>query len=103
MKELCCHKCPYANTAQCLTCKKGDTDHSKRLYILEGYDPPQPDTRGAEPCTNLPEHAEDKFRKFLYDLFDLDFSELLLLKSIMNKRSLVEHSRDVEKFAHENI
>lgn len=32
---------------------------------------PQPDTSSSEQVTSLPDEVEDKFRKALYDLFDL--------------------------------
>ena len=40
---------------------------------------PQPDTSPSEQATDLPDEVEDKFRKALYDLFDLKPLELLVL------------------------
>ena len=42
-------------------------------------------------------------RKFLYDLFDLSYAELCLLKSIMNNLNLTEHGMEMEKLSRENM
>lgn len=40
--------------------------------------------------TTLPDEVEDTLRKFLFDMFDLDWNELMLLKSVMNQMTLTE-------------
>ena len=76
---LICHKCKWSGTDRCLTCTRGDENTKHKQYIIEGYEAPQPDTSGSEQVTSLPDEAEDKLRKFLYDMFDLTPLELLCL------------------------
>ena len=45
----------------------------------------------------MPEDAEDMLRKFFYTLFDLQPLEILCLKAIMNRQSLIDWSEDVSK------
>lgn len=88
-----CHKC---KNKDCLNCK-ADEQYSFRYqhYILEGYNPQQPDTSGSQQVTDLSDETEDKFRKFLYDLFDLSDLELLMLKAIMNGKTLQQFADDM--------
>lgn len=95
-----CHTCPYdgQRSSKCLSCptaEKYQYTHSK--YILDTYDPEQPDTSGSEQVTKLDEQTEDQLRKFLYTLFDLQPLELLCLKAIMNQQSLTEWAAEVSK------
>lgn len=53
-------------------------------------------------ATSLSEDTEDSLRLMLYEIFDLDFSELLLLKAIMNNMSLTEFSNEFNKFIQYN-
>lgn len=52
--------------------------------------------------TNLPDDVEDTLRKFLFDMFDLDWNELMLLKATMNKLTLTEFGQEMEKLSKEN-
>lgn len=49
---------------------------------------PQPDTSCSERATNLSEEDEDKLRKAMYALFDLQPLELLVLQGIMRRMTL---------------
>lgn len=49
---------------------------------------PQPDTYNDERATHLSEEDEDKLRKALYALFDLQPLELLVLQGIMHRQTL---------------
>lgn len=69
---------------------------------MDGYDIPQPDTKGSEQVTSLPDEVEDKMRKFLFDLFDLDWNELMLLKATMNQLTLTEFGQAMEKLSKDN-
>lgn len=46
---------------------------------------PQLDTRGAGQVTHLSEEDEDRLRKALFSLFDLQPLELLVLQGIMRR------------------
>lgn len=100
-----CTRCPYNGTGsnECLKCKQ-DEQYSYKYsqYILDGYDAPSPDTSTSEKATSLPEEYEDKFRKALYSLFDLEYNQLMCLKAIMNGKSLVQFSKEMEKLAQSN-
>lgn len=52
--------------------------------------------------TTLPDEVEDTLRKFLFDMFDLDWNELMLLKATMNKLTLTEFGQEMEKLSKEN-
>lgn len=69
---------------------------------MDGYDAPQPDTSSSEQVTSLSEEAEDRLRKFLFDLFDMSDNELLCLKHIMNGDSLVEFANNMQKTSVKN-
>lgn len=71
--------------------------------MAEGYDPPATDNSGSEPVTDLPEDVENRLRIFLVELFQLDFNELMLLKCIMNKMTLTDFGREMEKLAKSNV
>lgn len=101
-KSINCHKCPNKGTDKCIACKKVDEDTKHKQYLLEGYEPPQPDTSGSEQVTNLPDDVEDKMRKFLFDMFDLDWNELMLLKATMNSLSLTEFGQQMEQLSKQN-
>lgn len=58
---------------------------------------PQPDTSPSEQVTSLPDEVEDKFRKALYDLFDLQPLELLVLQGIMRRMTLQEIATNLTK------
>lgn len=45
----------------------------------------------------MPEDIEDKLRKALYDLFDLQPLELLVLQGIMQKKTLQQIATDLTK------
>lgn len=95
-----CHTCPYdgKKSAKCHNCPTAEQySYKHNLYILDEYDPIQPDTSGSAPVTTLSEEAEDTLRKFFYTLFDLQPLELLCLKAIMNGQSLVDWSEDISK------
>lgn len=47
----------------------------------------------------MPEDVENRLRIFLVELFQLDFNELMLLKCIMNKMTLTDFGREMEKLA----
>lgn len=95
-----CHKCPYngKKSSHCHKCPTAEQySYKYNLYLLDDYDPKQPDTTGSEQVTPLPEEAEDMLRKFFYTLFDLQPLELLCLKAIMNGESLTDWSIEVSE------
>ena len=52
--------------------------------------------------TSLPDEVEDTLRKFLFDLFDLDWNELMMLKATMNRMTLTEFGGEMERLAKDN-
>ena len=93
-----CHKCPLngSKSAECLKCFGGETyDYPHRRYIFETFNPPAPDTSGSEPVTECDADAEDRFRKGLYLIFDLQPMELLALQGIMRGRSIDATGKDL--------
>lgn len=51
----------------------------------------------------IPGDIEDTFRRFLFDLFDLSYNEIMCVKAIMNRKDLTEFGRDMEKLAKKNV
>lgn len=103
MKE--CHKCPYngKNDNHCLSCCGDETyDYKYQHYILDTYDPVQPDTSGSEQVTNFDDDLEDKLRKILTIIRDLTPNELLLIQSICKGENLTEYGQKVEQIAKKN-
>lgn len=104
MKE--CHKCKHngQGSSACLKCYGGeDYSYPYTAYILDTYDPVQPDTKGSDYVTSLDPDTEDKLRKILTMLTDLTPNELLLIQSICKGDSLVEYARKMEAMAKSNI
>ena len=97
----CSEKC---TNKDCLNCKLGQEtyDYKYSQYIIDGFQPVQPDNSGSEKVTDLDDNVEDKLRKFLYDLFDLSYNEIQVLKGIMNGLELSEIARQMEKNAKKN-
>ena len=93
-----CHKCRFNGTKSdaCLSCDGTET-YSYRYshYILDTYDPPQPETNGTEPCTDLSEDDEDRLRIAMANLFDLQPLELLCLQAIMQRKSLETFAKEM--------
>ena len=96
-----CYSC---KNKDCLNCKNSKETYSYPFnqYILDGFNPPQPDTSGSDKCTSLPEDDEDRFRKFLYVLFDLSYNEICVLKGIMNGKDITSIAKDIELNAKKN-
>lgn len=97
-----CHNCPYngKHNNACLSCNVIQEEYSYRYqhYILPTYDAPMPEQQESIQATNLPEEEEDNMKKMLYQIFDLDFVELLLLKCIQNNLSLTEFADKFNRF-----
>lgn len=96
-----CHKCQYNGKGDpiCLSCDMQQETYSFRYeqYLLDTYNPAQQDTSGSEKVTYLPEDLEDGLRKILYTIFDLSPLELLVLKAIMNGKSLTDFATETTR------
>lgn len=93
-----CTQCEHNGkcSSACLNCQQSEQySYKYQQYLIDGYDPEQPNTDCSEQVTDLNEDAEDRFRKALYELFDLNPLELLLLQSIMHGKSLTEYANDM--------
>ena len=101
IKRNCSEKC---KSKDCLHCKMANEtyDYKYNQYIIDGFQPIQPDTSGSDKVTDLDDGVEDKLRKFLYDLFDLSYNEIQVLKGIMNGLELCDIARQIEKNAQKN-
>ena len=100
-----CHKCKYngKHDNHCLKCQfPEEYQYKYQKYILDTYNPAQPDTSGSEKVTNLDNEVEDKLRKILTVFTDLTENELLMLQSICRGESLTEFGRKMEKIAKKN-
>lgn len=83
-KSYTCHNCPKGLGAHCARCRRVDQDdiriqhspHNRAELQATTTHPP------SEQATALPAEIEDKLRRFLFDLFDLDPIQLLLLRHV---------------------
>lgn len=100
-----CHKCPYngKNDTHCISCCGDETyDYKYQKYILDTYDPVQPDNSGSDQVTTLDEEIEDKLRKILTIIRDLTPNELLLIQSICKGENLTEYAEKMEEISKKN-
>lgn len=102
-----CHNCQFNGLSSnaCISCcitEKDDSTFRYSQYIADGYDVPYVQQELQEYATHIDPDVEDHFRKALYDLFDLSYTELCLLKAIMNKKTLTSFAADMEKLASSN-
>lgn len=63
---------------------------------------PQPEQEESVQVTNLSEEDEDKLRKAIFALFDLQPLELLVLQGIMQQKSLQEIATSMTKVLRDN-
>ena len=93
-----CTKCKY-NGKQCEACLSCDCTEQYNYryshYLIDGYDPKQESTEGSQKVTEFNDDVEDALRKALYTIFELDYLELLLLKAIMNGKTLTEFAKEI--------
>lgn len=105
-KTTGCHNCPYngKHNNACLSCTiiQDEYAHPFQHYILPTYDAPQPEKAEPLKATDLEDDCEDYLRQKLYQIFDLDFSEIMLLKCIMNHKSLTEFAEEFNRFMEYN-
>lgn len=83
-KSYTCHNCPKGRGQHCVRCKRVDQDdirirrspHNRSELQAAAVLPP------GEQATTLPADIEDALRRFLFDLFDLNPLQLLLLRHV---------------------
>lgn len=100
-----CTQCEHNGKCSnaCLSCEdKENYKYKYTNYIIDGYDPKQPDTSGSEKVTDMDEEVEDALRKVLYTLLDLRPNELLLIKAIHDGKTLTQYAKDMEQLAQKN-
>ncbi len=56
---------------------------------------PQPETTPSGQVTNLPDEYEDIYRKSIYDIFDLQPLQLLLLQAMLHHKTLTEFANEL--------
>ena len=79
-----CHNCRIGPSKACLTCRRVSQDDIRIQHTPHNRSElqataPAPASRKA---TDLPDEVEDKLRRFLFDLFDLNPIQLLLLQHV---------------------
>ena len=97
-----CHKCQYNGTGspKCIECLNvRDTKRNTFHVIPDGYDAPAKSTAPTAQVTSLDEDAEDRMRKFLFEFFDLEVTELALFRSIMHHETLTDFCASSRKAA----
>ena len=83
-KSYTCHNCPQGRGKHCARCRRVDQDdiriqhspHNRAELQAAAIHP------ASEQATTLPADIEDTLRRFLFDLFDLDPIQLMLLRHV---------------------
>ena len=104
-KSYTCHNCPRGRGPYCARCKRVDQDdiriqhspHNRAELQAAAIHPP------SERATTLPAEVEDKLRRFLFDLFDLDPIQLLLLRHVKQGGTPATFGRTFSAFLKSSI
>ena len=100
-----CHNCRLGVGKHCETCKRVSQDDIRIQHTPHNRSEmqaamPQP---ASEQATGLPSDIEDKLRQFLFDLFDLDPIQLLLLQHVRRHGTPVSFRAYFAKFLKNSI
>lgn len=101
-----CHNCRIGpNAKACAACKRVEHDdiriaHSPHNRTELQASAPQP---ASEQATSLPAEVEDTLRRFLFDLFDLDPVQLMLLRHIKHGGTPTTFGRTFAAFLKSSI
>ncbi len=84
-KSYTCHNCPKGRGPHCATCRRVDQDdiriqhspHNKAEFQASSIQ------AASGQATALPDEIEDTLRRFLFDLFDLNPTQYLLLRHVI--------------------
>ena len=100
-----CHNCRRGIGKHCETCKRVSQDDIRIQHTPHNRSEmqaamPQP---ASEQATGLPGDIEDKLRQFLFDLFDLDPIQLLLLQHVRRHGTPVSFRAYFAKFLKNSI
>lgn len=102
---VACHNCRIGPSNACLTCRRVDQDdirirhtpHNRAEYQAAAERP------AGGRATELPDGVEDKLRRFLFDLFDLDPVQLLMLRHVRNGGTPVSFGAAFARFLKSSI
>ena len=77
-----CHNCRIGPSKACLACRRVSQDDIRIQHTPHNRSELQATTTApaSRKATDLPDEIEDKLRRFLFDLFDLDPIQLLMLQ-----------------------
>ena len=104
-KAYTCHNCPKGRGQHCVRCRRVDQDdiriqhspHNRSELQAAAIQPP------AEQATNLPSDIEETLRRFLFDLFDLDPTQLMLLRHVKRGGTPGTFGREFASFLKSSI
>lgn len=102
-----CYNCPYDGKHNdiCLSCKIPDEySFAKSPHLFDYVQPTHDDGEQKQSdyatrpiVSNMNLDMEQKFKDALYGIFDLSYLEILMLKAIMNQKTLEDFAKDMSK------
>lgn len=102
---MMCHKCKYNGQQNnvCLSCHfPDDYKNEYQLYILDGYDFPQPEKNEPEKIIDgVEDETIEKLKMSLIKIFDLTNMQLLVLKGIINQKSITTIAKELTELTKE--
>lgn len=104
-KSYTCHNCPQGRGPHCVHCKRVNQDDIRIQHSPHNRTELQAATirPASEKATNLPDDIEDTLRRFLFDLFDLDPIQLMLLRHVKQGGTPNTFGRAFAKFLKASI
>ena len=100
-----CHNCRIGPSKACLTCRRVSQDDIRIQRTPHNRSELQATTTptAGRKSTDLPDEIEDKLRRFLFDLFDLDPIQLLMLQHVKQGGTPVSFGSTFARFLKSSI
>ena len=100
-----CHNCRIGPSKACLTCRRVSQDDIRIQHTPHNRSELQGTTTApaSRKATDLPDEVEDKLRRFLFDLFDLDPIQLLMLQHVKQGGTPVSFGATFARFLKASI
>lgn len=102
---IACHNCRLGVGKHCETCRRVSQDDIRIQHTPHNRSEMQAamPQAASEQATSLPADIEDTLRQFLFDLFDLDPIQLLLLQHVRRRGTPVSFRHYFAKFLKASI
>lgn len=104
-KSYACHNCTKGRGKHCAQCRRVDQDDIRIQHSPHNRAELQPAAihPASEQVTTLPADIEDTLRRFLFDLFDLNPLQLMLLRHVKQDGTPTTFGRAFSSFLKSSI